>query len=134
MNTSADTPDYVSLTVSDRNGKVELHVTSSEHLTDEDYIIQLAGLVIEGIKGGIIDIPFDSQREGEMMLVFEDDGEDGVDLEAIMNPTVTLSKNAISPAQALALSAVKRVESKNTPGFLEFLEVEGEYQEPDGDL
>jgi hypothetical protein len=118
--------DHASITVSDsKNGKVGLALGISDDLADESALSKIAAAVLEEIQSGIIDedIPFDAEREGEAMLVFENDDEDDINVDVVMNPTVTLATGAISPAQALALSSLRHVEQRYGIGLFELVDV-----------
>ena|ERR1035437_2457219 len=122
MPTDTPTKDYASITVSDNeNGKVDMVASASDTLADESLLSKFAGMFLTEIQDGTVDagIPFDAEREGEAMLVFEYDADGEVAMDFIANPTMTPGTGEVSPAQALALSALRRVEARIGVGSLE---------------
>ena len=104
--------DYISITISDLDGPVTLTLACSDALDDESVLSKVGGLLMEEVESGVISIDADSDCTGEAMLVLEDDGAGDIDMNIIFSPTVTVRGGELSGAQALALSALQRLQRR----------------------
>jgi hypothetical protein len=109
---SAPPRDYVSLVVCDNtHSRVDLVRNLSDGLNAKSPVIRIADAVLAEIRSGCIEgVKHNPQGQGETMIIFEDDTEGGVTMEVVVSPQFDLTLGEASPAQALALSALRRVE------------------------
>jgi len=114
-------PAYASIVVRDTGqDQVGLVVCAPEGLDQSCFLSLFAGMVLHEIESSKIspELAYDSEGDGEIMLVFEDNG-CGVSTELLANPPMTLSEGKLTPAQALAISALQRVEERIGLGSFE---------------